>query len=172
MYDFTVLAGGIIGVSTAWQLQQRYLDKQVLLLDKEADLAIHQTGHNSGIIHAGVYYVPGSLKARFCKAGVEATMQFCDEHGIAYEQCGKLLVATDSLEYFRMEALFKRCQENGTEVEWLNQAELREREPNIVGAGAILVKTTGIVDYKQDLFLRGGWYCSAQFQSDRYERGQ
>ncbi|GAL03214.1 L-2-hydroxyglutarate oxidase [Photobacterium aphoticum] len=98
-YDYIVIGGGIVGVSTAWQLQQRYPDKSVLLLEKEAALSCHQTGHNSGVIHAGVYYAPGSLKATFCKAGVEATKAFCAEHDIAVENCGKLLVATDDAEY-------------------------------------------------------------------------
>ncbi|MCW7552433.1 L-2-hydroxyglutarate oxidase [Endozoicomonas gorgoniicola] len=149
IYDFIVLGGGIVGVSTAWQLQQRYPDKSILLLEKESELAQHQTGHNSGVIHAGVYYAPGSLKARFCKAGVQATMDFCDQHGIPYKQCGKLLVATSHLEYQRMEALYKRCQENGIAVEWLDAEALKEREPNITGVGAIYVKATGIVDYRQ-----------------------
>ncbi|AMO56746.1 L-2-hydroxyglutarate oxidase [Endozoicomonas montiporae] len=149
MYDFIVLGGGIVGVSTAWQLKQRYPAKSVLLLEKESELAQHQTGHNSGVIHAGVYYAPGSLKARFCKAGVKATMDFCDQQGIPYDQCGKLLVATNELEFHRMEALYARCLENGIEVEWLDAAALKQREPNIVGCGAIYVKTTGIVDYSR-----------------------
>ena len=148
-YDFIVLGGGIVGVSTAWQLKQRYPDQSILLLEKESELALHQTGHNSGVIHAGVYYPPGSLKARFCKAGVQATMDFCDQQDIPYEQCGKLLVATSDLEYQRMEALYKRCQENGIEVEWLDGKALKEREPNITGVGAIYVKATGIVDYRR-----------------------
>ena len=149
MYDYIVLGGGIVGVSTAWQLKQRYPDKAILLLEKERELASHQTGHNSGVIHAGVYYAAGSLKARFCKAGVKATMDFCDQQNIPYEQCGKLLVATNALEYQRMEALYKRCQENGIEVEWLDADTLKQREPNISGVGAIFVQSTGIVDYKR-----------------------
>ncbi|SEL83807.1 L-2-hydroxyglutarate oxidase [Colwellia chukchiensis] len=147
-YDYIIIGGGIVGVSTAWQLQQRYPDKKILLLEKENQFAAHQTGHNSGVIHAGVYYEPGSLKAKFCREGVQATIDFCQQHGIAFEQCGKLLVATNNLELKRMQALFKRCQDNGLDVELLDQQQLKIREPNIRGLGAIFVKTTGIVDYQ------------------------
>ncbi|MCW8885365.1 MAG: L-2-hydroxyglutarate oxidase [Motiliproteus sp.] len=149
LYDFVIIGGGIVGLSTAWQLQQRFPEKSVLVIEKEHQFACHQTGHNSGVIHAGVYYQPGSLKAQFCKEGVAATIQFCQQQNIPFEQCGKLLVATNDLEFERMEALFERCQENDLDVEWLDQSQLREREPNIEGVGAILVHTTGIVDYQQ-----------------------
>lgn len=147
-YDYTILGGGIVGISTAWQLQQRFPDKKILLLEKESDYAKHQTGHNSGVIHAGVYYAPGSLKAQFCKAGVAATIAFCEQYDIAYQQCGKLLVATDEMEYERMKALYQRCQENELEVVWLDETALKQREPNIVGVGGIFVPATGIVDYR------------------------
>lgn len=114
-YDYIVIGGGIVGVSTAWQLQNRYPDKSILLLEKEQQLSSHQTGHNSGVIHAGVYYAPGSLKAEFCKAGVAATMDFCNKHDIKVENCGKLLVATSPIEVERMQALYTRCQQNGIE---------------------------------------------------------
>ncbi|MGB5255629.1 MAG: L-2-hydroxyglutarate oxidase [Woeseiaceae bacterium] len=149
MYDYVIIGGGIVGLSTAWQLKQRQPDGRILLLEKEAQVASHQTGHNSGVIHAGVYYPPGSLKARFCKAGMAATIQFCETHQIAYEQCGKLLVATDAVELERMQALYERAIENGLDVELLDAAELRRREPNVEGIGAFLVKSTGIVDYRQ-----------------------
>ncbi len=149
IYDYAIIGGGIVGLSTAWQLQQRYPDKRIVVLEKESEFASHQTGHNSGVIHAGVYYQPGSLKARFCREGVEATIGFCREHDIPVEQCGKLLVATNDVEYERMEALFERCRQNGIEVEWLDQQQLRAREPEISGYGAILVPSTGIVDYRR-----------------------
>lgn len=148
MFDYIVIGGGIVGVSTAWQLRQRLPDKSILLLEKEDDYSKHQTGHNSGVIHAGIYYAPGSLKADFCRRGVDATIQFCQQHDIPYEQCGKLLVATDGLEYQRMQALYERATKNGLDVEWLNADQLRDREPNISGIGGLLVKTTGIVDYQ------------------------
>ncbi|CAM4034894.1 L-2-hydroxyglutarate oxidase [Vreelandella rituensis] len=149
MYDFIIVGGGILGMSTAMQLKQAYPDRRMLVVEKEQGPAQHQTGHNSGVIHAGVYYTPGSLKARFCLAGNQATRQFCDTHGIAYDICGKLLVATDEVEMQRMEALWERTAANGLEREWLNADALREREPNITGIGGILVPSSGIVNYAE-----------------------
>lgn len=149
IYDYLIIGGGIVGVSTAWQLQQRRPSAKIVLVEKEPRLAMHQTGHNSGVIHAGVYYAPGSLKARFCKLGAAATKSFCRTSHIPFEECGKLLVATTELEMERMEALYRRCQQNELDVELLGEAELRRREPNIVGLAAIFVPTTGIVDYRQ-----------------------
>ncbi|MBY4678169.1 L-2-hydroxyglutarate oxidase [Marinobacterium arenosum] len=148
IYDYLIIGGGIVGMSTAWQLQQRFPDRKILLLEKEAQFASHQTGRNSGVIHAGVYYAPGSLKAQFCRAGVKATIDFCRDNAIPFDQCGKLLVATNPTEYQRMQALYERCQQNEIEVEWLDEAALKAREPNIAGVGAIFVKATGIVDYQ------------------------
>ncbi len=149
IYDYIIIGGGIIGISTAWQLQQRFPEKNILLLEKESVYSKHQTGHNSGVIHAGVYYAPGSLKAKFCKAGVAATMAFCDQNDVPYDRCGKLLVATNELEMERMHALFERCQRNEINVELLDAEQLKSYEPNIVGLGGILVKETAIVDYQQ-----------------------
>jgi L-2-hydroxyglutarate oxidase len=148
MYDFIIIGGGIVGVSTALSLIQKFPQKKLMLLEKEASFASHQTGHNSGVIHAGVYYQPGSLKAKFCKEGLKATVDFCTEHSIPFEQCGKLLVATTQAELDRMNELFNCCQQNEIEVELLNKHQLKQIEPNIVGFGAILVKSTGIVDYQ------------------------
>lgn len=147
MYDIVLVGGGILGVSTAMQLKQRFPDYRMLLVEKEASLAQHQTGHNSGVIHAGVYYTPGSLKARFCLEGNKATKAFCREQGIAFDECGKLLVATNALEMNRMRALWERTEANGLERHWLTAEELAEREPNIQGVGGIFVPSSGIVDY-------------------------
>ena len=147
MYDFIIVGGGILGMSTAMQLKQAYPDRRMLLLEKEAAPAMHQTGHNSGVIHAGVYYTPGSLKARFCLAGNRATVEFCQAHDIPYDTCGKLLVATNELEMERMKALWERTEANGLEREWLSSEALAEREPNITGVGGIFVPSSGIVDY-------------------------
>ena len=147
MYDYLIIGGGIVGLSTASQLQQRKPESSILLLEKESELAKHQTGRNSGVIHAGIYYTPGSLKAKFCKAGAEATMAFCRQHAIPVEQCGKLIVASNEGEHVRMLELFERAHDNGLDVELLDAAELRHREPNIVGIGAIFLRTTGIADY-------------------------
>ncbi|KQH87214.1 hydroxyglutarate oxidase [Vibrio furnissii] len=147
-FDYVIVGGGIVGVSTAWQLKQQYPDKSILLVEKEAGFSRHQTGHNSGVIHAGVYYAPGSLKADFCKRGVERTVSFCAKHDIPVENCGKLLVATNAVELERMQALFERCQQNELDVALLDAAQLKLAEPNITGLGAIYVKTTSIVNYR------------------------
>jgi L-2-hydroxyglutarate oxidase len=148
-YDFIVIGAGIIGMSTAWQLQRAFPGKRVLVLEKESGPARHQTGRNSGVIHAGVYYTPGSLKARFCKEGNLATKEFCRTHNIKYEQCGKLLVATNEQELGRMKGLVSRCAANEILIEELDAGELKRREPNIIGVGALLVPSTGIVSYTE-----------------------
>ena len=147
MFDYLIVGGGIVGLSTAWQLKQRDPDSSILLLEKEPDFALHQTGRNSGVIHAGIYYTPGSLKAQFCREGVEATIAFCNAHQIPVEQCGKLIVATNDDEHERLLSLYDRAQHNGLDVELLNAKELGDREPNVTGQGAIFLKTTGITDY-------------------------
>jgi L-2-hydroxyglutarate oxidase len=148
-FDFIIVGGGIIGLATARQLQQQFHGARVAVLEKEPQLASHQTGHNSGVIHAGVYYAPGSLKARFCREGNLATKQFCREQGISFKECGKLLVATNELEAQRMQALLVRCAENQIEAVALDRRQLHEREPNVSGVAAVWVPTTGIVDYRQ-----------------------
>jgi len=148
-YDYIIIGGGIVGISTAWQLQQRFPEKKILLLEKESVYSMHQTGHNSGVIHAGVYYKPGSLKSKFCKAGVAATMAFCDQNDVPYRRCGKLLVATNEMDVERMHALFERCQRNEIDVELLRAEQLKSREPDIVGLGGIFVKETAIVNFQQ-----------------------
>jgi len=146
-YDLIIIGGGIVGLSTAMQLKSFYKNKNILLLEKEDQLSSHQTGHNSGVIHAGVYYEPGSLKAKFCKAGLEETVKFCSKHQIPYEQCGKLIVATNEKEVARMQNLFERCKKNGLNPVILDKKQLLELEPNITGLAAIKVTETGIVDY-------------------------
>jgi len=148
-YDFTVIGGGIVGVATALQLLQAEPGASVLLLEKETALASHQTGHNSGVIHAGVYYTPGSLKADFCRRGAVATMAFCDDNAIPYQQCGKLLVASDETELQRMQALQQRCADNAIECHYLDGGALRRREPNIRGLAALDIPQSAIVDYRR-----------------------
>ncbi|HMR48178.1 MAG TPA: L-2-hydroxyglutarate oxidase [Arachnia sp.] len=149
VHDFCVIGGGIVGLATALTLLQRVPGASVVVLEKEKAVAAHQTGHNSGVIHAGIYYTPGSRKALFCKEGAQWTRRFCDDHGIAYRNTGKLIVATDDREVERMEALYERALINELDVELIDEAELRRREPNIVGRGAIFLRSTGIVDYRQ-----------------------
>jgi L-2-hydroxyglutarate oxidase len=148
LLDFCVIGGGIVGVATGRALLRRFPGAQLCLLEQEAGLARHQTGHNSGVIHSGIYYAPGSLKARLCKEGAAATKAFCADHGIAFEECGKFLVATTEMELQRMENLLLRAGENGIACERVEAAELRRREPNIAGLGAIFVPSTAIVDYR------------------------
>lgn len=147
MYDYLVIGGGIVGASTAMQLGEAYPDARIALIEKEDSLAAHQTGHNSGVIHAGVYYAPGSMKARFCRAGVEATVAFSRRHDIPVVQCGKMIVATEPEELPRMDALKARAEQNGLRIARLGPEELREREPNVRGRGALFVSVTGIADY-------------------------
>ncbi|WP_449434065.1 L-2-hydroxyglutarate oxidase [Pseudomonas putida] len=149
IYDYCIIGGGIVGLATAMALLEQRPGASLLILEKEASLGRHQTGHNSGVIHAGIYYAPGSLKAELCKRGAQATKDFCTEHGIAFDVCGKLLVASNPLEMQRMQALHERSQQNGLKVERLDAAELKRREPNIAGLGALFLDATGIVDYKQ-----------------------
>jgi L-2-hydroxyglutarate oxidase len=146
-YDVLVIGGGIVGLATARELNRRSPGLRVAVIEKEAGVGRHQTGHNSGVIHAGVYYAPGSLKARFCRAGVDATLEFARLHQIPVEQCGKLLVATSAIELERMAALEERCRRNGLPIERLGAAALRAREPNVAGLGALFTPVTGIVDY-------------------------
>ena len=146
-YDFIVVGGGIVGAATARQLQTAFPGRSILLLEKEARSAAHQTGRNSGVIHAGVYYAPGSLKARFCKAGAAATYAFCAEHNLPVQRCGKLLVATNALEMVRMRELEQRCAQNVIECEVLDVERLQALEPMIAGLGALRIPATGMASY-------------------------
>ena len=147
MYDFAVIGGGIVGLSTAWTLLRRYPGAGVVVLEKEEALACHQTGHNSGVIHSGVYYKPGSLKARLSKEGGTRLVDLCREHGIAYEVCGKVIVATEPEEIPRLRNIHGRGRENGLGVEKLGPDELKELEPHATGLAALKVPSTGIVDF-------------------------
>jgi L-2-hydroxyglutarate oxidase len=146
--DFIVIGAGIVGLATARQLQERCPRARILLLEKEDGPARHQTGHNSGVIHAGVYYEPGSLKARFCHQGLQATYAFCREHGIPAERTGKLLVVSGEAEMERARALLERCRENGLQPEWLEENQLHELEPALSGIAAIHVRESGITDFR------------------------
>jgi L-2-hydroxyglutarate oxidase len=148
-FDFAVIGGGIVGLATAAKLLETRPGSRVLLLEKESIFGVHQTGHNSGVIHSGIYYKPGSLKATLCRQGAQATRDFCKANEIVFETCGKLLVATNEGELGRMEALFERAGQNGIEIERLSAAALSRREPMITGLGALFVKETGIVDYRR-----------------------
>ena len=148
-FDLTIIGGGIVGIATAWKIKNSMPHARILVLEKEKELALHQTGHNSGVIHAGVYYQPGSLKADFCRRGAMATFEFCRNHNIEVEQCGKLLVATDEKELLRMSALEERCVQNQIETIRLSADALSKKEPAIKGLGALFVPATGITDYRK-----------------------
>ena len=149
MLDFCIIGGGIVGLAAGLKLMETFPGAELVVLEKENTLARHQTGHNSGVIHAGIYYAPGSLKARLCRAGAEATKQFCAANNIRFETCGKMLVATNAVEVQRMDALFQRAHTNGIDCERIDQTELSRREPAIARLGGIFVPSTGIVDYRQ-----------------------
>lgn len=146
--DVCIIGGGIVGLATAMAVLEKRPGANVVLLEKENDLALHQTGHNSGVIHAGIYYAPGSLKARLCREGADAIKEFCRENSIPFEECGKLVVATNELEHRRLKDLAERAKVNNIEFDWLDRNALREREPFVEGVAAIFVHATGIVDYK------------------------
>jgi L-2-hydroxyglutarate oxidase len=145
--DFLVIGGGIVGLATAWQLVNRFTDAKVLVLEKESRVAAHQSGRNSGVLHSGIYYKPGSLKAVTCRQGKLAMQNFCEEHGIAYEVCGKVIVATTESEIPQLEAIEQRGRQNGINCRLIDRAELAELEPAVAGIRAIHVPESGIVDY-------------------------
>lgn len=143
-----VVGGGIIGLATAWRLGQRFPDSRVTVLEKETAVCRHQSGHNSGVLHAGLYYKPGSRKARLAVAGIRQMVEFCREHSIPHEICGKIVVATSEEELPRLHTLFERGSQNGLEgLEMLTGDELREIEPHAAGIAAVRVPQEGIVDY-------------------------
>ncbi|GAA4732678.1 L-2-hydroxyglutarate oxidase [Phytohabitans rumicis] len=147
MARFVVVGAGIVGLATAYRITQDYPDAQVTVLEKEPRVAVHQTGHNSGVIHAGVYYKPGSLKATLCRAGSKSMVDFCAEHGIPVQVCGKLIVATEQSELPRLHALHERAVANGLPVRLIGPAEAAEYEPHLSCVEALHVASTGIVDF-------------------------
>ena len=147
-FDITIIGGGIVGLATALELTKRYPQRKLAILEKEDRLAAHQTGHNSGVIHSGIYYKPGSLKAQTCVAGAKAIIAFCQQHAIPYEICGKVVVATSPAELPRLEELHRRGTANGVEgMEMIGPERLREIEPHATGVRALHVPTTGIIDF-------------------------
>lgn len=147
--DVIIIGGGIVGLATAHHLLERYPEKTALVLEKESRVALHQSGRNSGVLHSGIYYKPGSLKAAMCRAGKRAMEAFCLTEGIGYQRCGKVIVAVDEREIDRLQALYARGQANGVQCELIAGARLAELEPHAAGVKAIHVPETGIVDYPQ-----------------------
>ena len=145
-----IVGGGIVGVSTAFQLINMDSNIEVCIIEKEGSLAYHQTGRNSGVIHSGIYYKPGSFKAQNCRRGYEMLLSFCDEHQIPYELCGKVIVATDKSQLPALDKLYERGVENGLKgLEWLDEAGIKKKEPHTTGIKGIYVPQTGIVAYKR-----------------------
>ncbi len=152
MYDFAIIGGGIVGLSTGMALGKRYPNARIVVLEKESNWAFHQTGNNSGVIHSGVYYKPGSFKAKFCRDGATSMVEFCQEHNIDHEVCGKVIVATDESEISRLENLYNRGLENGIKVKRITAEEVREVEPHVRCVAGIRVYSTGIANYKKVCF--------------------
>ena len=147
--DLVIAGGGIVGLATAYRFLERYPDRRVVVLEKEHDVAEHQTGHNSGVLHSGIYYKPGSLKAQNCRAGKLAMETFCKEYGIAFERCGKVIVAVDETEFPALERIYDRGQASGVQCEMIGAERLGELEPHAAGLRAIHVPEAGIVDYRE-----------------------
>ncbi|MFZ2084184.1 MAG: L-2-hydroxyglutarate oxidase [Candidatus Sulfotelmatobacter sp.] len=147
-YNVIIVGGGIVGLAVGLEITQRFPRLRLLLLEKEHRVGRHQSGHNSGVIHSGVYYKPGSLKAKLCVTGAAAMVEFCREHGIPHQVCGKVIVATHEEEFPRLEELRRRGDANGlTGLQSIGPEELREIEPNASGLRALVVPATGITDY-------------------------
>ena len=146
-FDVVIAGAGIVGLATGYALLKEKPGLRIAIIEKEAIPAQHQTGHNSGVIHSGIYYKPGSLKAKNCMDGYDRLLAFCDEHSIPYELCGKIIVATSEEEIPRLETLYERGLANGlNNLTYLNAAEIKEHEPYSAGIRAIHVPQTGIVD--------------------------
>ena len=146
--QIVIIGGGIVGLATAHELLRRKPGTAVTVLEKEPRVGQHQSSHNSGVLHAGLYYKPGSQKARLAVSGLRRMVEFCQQHSIAYEICGKLVVAVDEAEVLRLQNLLERGQQNGLEgLQWLKPEQIREIEPHAAGIAAIRVPQEGIVDY-------------------------
>src|ERR1019366_6086104 len=143
-----IVGGGIVGLATAYRLSERFPGARVCVLEKEAGGGRHQTGHNSGVLHCGLYYKPGSVKARLAVTGIRQMVEFCRENAVPHEICGKLVVAVDDEEVARLRALHERGVANGlTGLRWMTRDEMREVEPHVGGVAALRVPQEGIVDY-------------------------
>lgn len=148
-FDLAIVGGGIVGLATAWQLAHQPRPLRIVVLEKEDSLAEHQTGRNSGVLHSGIYYKPGSLKAINCREGKLAMERFCAEHGIEHEICGKVIVAVDASEIPALEKIHERGIANGVRCERIGVERLKELEPHVAGVAALHVPETGIVNYRQ-----------------------
>lgn len=147
-YDIIVVGAGLVGLSTAYHLKLKSKELKILVLEKESDIGLHQSGNNSGVIHSGIYYKPGSLKAQNCISGYHSIIEFAKEYGVSYDLCGKIIVATNDKEIPLLENIYNRGIQNGlTDLTYLSRNEFREIEPHCEGIKAIKVPQTGIIDY-------------------------
>src|SRR6478672_5860447 len=143
-----ILGGRIVGLTTAYNLTQRYPELSLRVIEKEPDVGAHQTGHNSGVLHSGIYYKPGSLKAANCRIGKRAMERFCLENGVPHDICGKVIVAVDNAELPTLQRIYERGQQNGVRCEIIPRERLKELEPYAAGVKAIHVPEAGIVNYR------------------------
>ncbi|MGL5036120.1 MAG: L-2-hydroxyglutarate oxidase, partial [Microcystaceae cyanobacterium] len=148
-YDFAIIGGGIVGLSTGMAIAERFSQAKIIIVEKESQLAFHQTGHNSGVIHSGIYYKPGSFKAEFTKTGNQSMVDFCREHDLPHDICGKVIVATQEKELPLLENLYQRGLNNGLAVKKLSLEEVKEKEPYVHCLAGIYVPTAGITGYKK-----------------------
>lgn len=146
-YDYIIIGAGIVGLATAYAILKMKPNVKIVLLEKESKVGFHQTGHNSGVIHAGIYYEPGSLKADLCRKGLQETKEFCKKHSVPFNECGKLIIATNGLEQDRLDALYMRAMANDIDLVRVPKNLLAKLEPNIAGKEALLSSKTAIVDY-------------------------
>src|SRR5215475_9490284 len=147
-FDVVVIGGGIVGLAVGREITRRFPRMRLVVLEKEERVGMHQSGHNSGVIHSGVYYRPGSLKAKLCVAGAAAMLEFCREHGVPFAVCGKVIVATSDDQMPRLRNLLERGNANGVlGLRMLSPEQLREFEPHASGVAALLVPGTGVTDY-------------------------
>ncbi len=148
-FDLGIIGGGIVGLATGFQYLTRYPDRRVLVLEAESEVGRHQSGHNSGVLHSGIYYKPGSLKATLCRSGKQQMEQWCEEYGVPFDRCGKVVVATNEPELKKLDDIEQRATENGVQFQRINSDQLRKIEPAAAGIAALHVPETGIVDYGQ-----------------------
>lgn len=149
MYDYIIVGAGIIGLSVAMQLSEKYRSKKILVIEKEHDISMHQTGRNSGVIHSGVYYKPNSFKASFSRKGNNSMYEFCEKEGVPFKKCGKLIVATREIELPLLEKLYDNGRKNDLSIKKMGGEEINEKEPHVCALKGVFLPSTGIVDYKK-----------------------